>query len=95
MTRSKNLIIQETSPDKLRAWYFGLDALWNTKSLVLQNENAPAEVLEHAALTSGDELTGSFAIENPSISTNLLRRIVRESSNENLKKQAAFILDMR
>lgn len=95
MTRTKNLIIQETSPDKLRAWYFRSEALWNTKSLVLQNENAPEEVLEHAVLTSGDELTGSIAIENPSISTNLLIRVVRESSNENLKKQANFILDMR
>lgn len=94
MTRTKNLIIQENSPDKLRAWYFRPGALWNTKSLVLRNENAPAEVLEHAVLTSGDELSGSFAIENPSISTNLLRKVI-QSGNENLKNQATFILDMR
>ena len=95
MARTWNLIIQETSPEKLRAWYVRPEGLFDTKSLVVQNENAPEDVLEHALFGTQDELMGSYAIENSSISTSLLQRVVDNSPNENLRGQASFVIEMR
>ena len=95
MARTWDLITNETSSKSLRAWYFRPEGLFDTKSLVVQNQHAPEEVLRHALFDTQDELLGSFAIENRSISTKLLERVARESSNQNLIGQASFVLEMR